>query len=191
MLDRDKELCQQLSRETDALIVNGDGTQLKTLEEIDAKSAQVLIAVTDRDEVNLLSSLMAKDLGVKTVITRVSNPEHREVFKSLGIDYVISPEVTGAEHIESLITRLGERIRRTRPAILGKGNIKLREFAVRPESKAVGKSVEEVRSRDFLITAVQKGGEVIIPNGSIKLEPGDRVLVLAKSEAMKDVEALF
>ncbi len=187
ILEKDKNASEQLSRETDVLVVNGDGTEVKTLEEVNAKNAQVLIAVTDRDEVNLLSSLVAKDLGVKTVVARVSNPEHREVFKKLGIDFVVSPEVTAAEYIEKLIMRPNA----ADFAILGRSDVEILEFTVTKESKLAGKSVEQVRPRNFLFIAVYKKEEMIIPNGSTTLEAGDRVVVLTKSEAVKHVEALF
>lgn len=187
IIERSKDLSQELSRDMDALVINGDGTQLKTLEGVNAKSADVLVAATGKDEINLLSGLVAKNLGVKTVISRVSNPEYKEVFRNLGIDFVISPEVTAAEYIDKIIRRPSA----IDLAILGRSDVEILEFVVNGGSKIAGREVRELSPKGFLIIAVHKGGDLVIPSGSTVIDEGDEVLVLAKSESVGEVEKLF
>jgi trk system potassium uptake protein TrkA len=187
IIERNKDLSQELSRDMDALVINGDGTQLKTLEGVNAKSADALVAATGKDEINLLSGLVAKNLGVKTVISRVSNPEYKEVFRNLGIDFVISPEVTAAEYIDKIIRRPSA----IDLAILGRSDVEILEFVVNGGSQIAGHEVQELSPKGFLIIAVHKGGELVIPTGSTILEEGDEVLVLSKSESVSKVEKLF
>jgi trk system potassium uptake protein TrkA len=187
IIERSKDLSQELSRDMDALVINGDGTQLKTLEGVNAKSADVLVAATGKDEINLLSGLVAKNLGVKTVISRVSNPEYKEVFRNLGIDFVISPEVTAAEYIDKIIRRPSA----IDLAILGRSDVEILEFVVNGGSKIAGQEVRELSPKGFLIIAVHKRGDLVIPSGSTVIEEGDEVLVLAKSESVGEVEKLF
>ncbi|MFH1774739.1 MAG: TrkA family potassium uptake protein, partial [Methanobacteriota archaeon] len=160
LIERDKEKSEEVSREIDALIINGNGTQVKTLEEANARSADALVAATGKDEINLLSALVAKNMGVKIVISRVSNPEYKEVFKKLGIDFVVSPEATAAEHIEKLIRRPSS----SDLAILEKSGLEILEFKITKDSKIAEKTVGEIRPEGFLIMAVYKNGVLSIPS---------------------------
>lgn len=188
VIEKYKELSEEISGEiSDALVINGDGTQTKTLEEAEVKNADFFIAVTGKDEVNMLSCLVARNMGVKSVIARVGNPEYREVFKNLGIDHVISPEVTAAEYIEKLIMR---------PTVVdlttvGKGDVEILEFVVHEDSLINEKRVGEIQPKDFLFIAVYKGKDLTIPSGKTVFEKDDTVLVAVKTEAVKNVEKLF
>lgn len=187
LIERDRDLSQEISREIDALVINGDGTQLKTLEGVNPKTADALVAATGKDEINLLSGLVAKNLGVKMVICRVSNPEYKDVFKKLGVDYVISPEVTAAEYIDRIIRRPSA----IDLAILGKSDVEILEFVVDKDSRIAGKEVKEISPKGFLVIGVHKRGELVIPTGKTLIEEGDEVLVLAKTNSVAEVERLF
>jgi len=187
IIEKDKDTCNEISKELDALIINGDGTQIKTLEEINTTTADAFVACTGKDEVNLLSSLMAKNFGVKIVITRVGKPEYKDVFLKLGVDFVVSPEVAAAEYIGKLIMRPSV----CDLAILGRSDVEILEYRITENSKVVNKRIEEIKPKDYLIIAVYKNGKLIIPTGSTKLNVDDRVLILVKAEAIREVEKLF
>ena len=187
LIEKNKEKSEEVSRDTDALIINGDGTQIKTLEEANARSADALVAATGHDEINLLSGLVAKNIGVKTVISRVSNPDYKEVFKKLGMDFVVSPEATAAEHIEKLIRTPSI----SDLAILEKSGLEILEFKVTRDSKIAEKTVGEIRPEGFLIMAVYKNGVLGIPSAKTVLSKGDEVLILAESTKIEEAEKLF
>ncbi len=187
IIEKNKDKSEEVSREIDALIINGDGTQIKTLEEANARSADALVAATGQDEINLLSGLVAKNIGVKTVISRVSNLEYKEVFKNLGIDFVVSPETTAAEHIEKLLRRPSI----SDLSILEKSGLEILEFKITKDSKISGKTVGEIRPEGFLIMAVYKNGVPGIPSAKTAFSTGDEVLVLAESKRIEDAEKIF
>jgi trk system potassium uptake protein TrkA len=187
IIEKDKDLSQEISREMDVLVINGDGTQIKTLEGVNANSADAFVASTRKDETNLLSALVAKNMGVKTVISRVSNPENKEVFKKLGIDHVISPEITAAEYISKIIRRPDA----VDLAILGRRDVEILEFVVDNKSEVTDMAVKDLTPKGYLIIAVHKGSELVIPKGDTVIEEGDEVLVLSKSNSVGNVEKLF
>jgi len=187
LIEQDKELCQEVSGELDVLIINGDGTSPKHLEEVNVGECNAFVAATGKDETNLLSALVAKNMGVKNVISRVSNPEYVEVFQKLDIGHIISPEVTAAIYIEKLIMRPGV----ADLAILGRSDVEILEFLVTEESYIFGREVGSIKSNGYLFLAVYKNGDLIIPTGKTVFVKDDRVLVLLKTNIVDEVERLF
>jgi len=187
LIEQDKELCQEVSGELDVLIINGDGTSPKHLEEVNVGECNAFVAATGKDETNLLSALVAKNMGVKNVISRVSNPEYFEVFQKLDIGHIISPEVTAAIYIEKLIMRPGV----ADLAILGRSDVEILEFLVTEESYIFGREVGSIKSNGYLFLAVYKNGDLIIPTGKTVFVKDDRVLVLLKTNIVDEVERLF
>lgn len=187
IVELNKEKCQAISTELDVLVVNADGTSPKSLEEVNVKECNAFVAATGKDETNLLAALIAKNMGVKNVIARVSNPDYRDVFKQLHIDHIISPEITAAMYIEKLIMRPGV----ADLAILGRMDVEILEFVVTEDSFIFGREVGGIKPRGFLFVAIYKNGDLIIPTGKTVLAKGDRVLVLSKTDQAKEVEKLF
>ncbi len=187
LIEKDKEKCEEVSRKIDALVVNDDGTQPSILEEVGVKNADVFVAATGKDEINLLASLIAKEMGAKSIIARVSNPEHKEIFKKLAIGHVISPELTAATYIEKLVMRPGV----ADLALLGREDVEILEFQVNDDSSVNGKEVGSIKANGFLFIAIYKDGDLVIPTGKTIFEDGDRVLVLVKTETAGEVEKLF
>ena len=105
LIESDEALCNDVAGELDALVICGNGTNSKLLEESNIEDADFFIATTGNDEANLLSCILVKKYNVPNIIARVSNPDHEEAFKAVGIDNVISPEITAAEFLEKLVTR--------------------------------------------------------------------------------------
>jgi trk system potassium uptake protein TrkA len=187
IIEKDKEVCQELSKGVDALVINGDATQTKILEDAEVKNAGFFIAVTGMDEVNLLTCLVAKNMGVKNVVARVGNPEYKDVFERLGIDHVVSPDIAAAEYIEKLVLRPSA----VDIAVLGRKDVEVLEFLVTDDSLIKERKIGEIHPKNFLFIAVYEDDELIIPSGDTRLKKDSRVLVLVKSSAVKEVEKLF
>ena len=94
LIESDESLCNEVAAELDALVICGNGTSSKLLEETNIEDADFFIATTGNDEANLLSCILVRKYDVETIIARVSNPDHEEAFKEIGIDRVISPEIS-------------------------------------------------------------------------------------------------
>ncbi len=188
LLDTDKKVCEDIASEIDALVINGDCTRIKTLESAGIDDADMFIAITGKQEINLMSSLIAKNYNVQKTIARVNEPEYKGVFESLGIDVVVSPELVAANYIEKLIDRPGV----VDLAIVGRGDAEILELIIPPKSRIANKKIMDLeKNQDYLIIAIYDGEELKIPDGKTELKPHDRILVLAKTEALDEVRKIF
>jgi len=187
LIENEKKLCDNAASELDALVIYGNGTNIKTLNEANISDADVFVAATGHDEANLLSCILVKEYNIKKIIARVSNPDHEEAFKKVGIDDVISPELTAASYLEKLIIRpkIADLV------IIGKGNAELLDIKVENRN-VLGKQIGDVSpTDDFIIAALYKNGEIIIPKKEDILNLGDRISVLVKINAVKKTTQLF
>ncbi|MDD3985750.1 MAG: TrkA family potassium uptake protein [Methanobacterium sp.] len=187
LIENDSDLCNNAASELDALVICGNGTDIKTLLEANIADANVFVAATGNDEVNLLSCILVKDYNISKFIARVSNPDHDDAFRKVGIDVVVSPELTAAGYLEKLITRpkIADLI------VIGKGNAELLELSV-DNDKMVGKKIGDISpTDDYIIAAIHKNGEITIPKDGMMLKKGDRISILAKTKAIKTVTKKF
>jgi trk system potassium uptake protein TrkA len=187
LIESDASLCDNAAAELDALVICGNGTNIKTLKEAEISNANVFVAATGNDEANLLSCIIVKDYNISKVIARVSNPDHNDAFCKVGIDVVVSPELTAAGYLEKLITRpkIADLI------VIGKGNAELLELNVE-NAKVLGKKIGELSpTDDYIIAAIHKNGEIKIPKDGMMLKKGDRISILAKTHAIKAVTKKF
>jgi trk system potassium uptake protein TrkA len=187
LIENDSDLCSNAASELDAMVICGNGTDIKTLLEANIADADVFVAATGNDEANLLSCILVKDYKIPKVIARVSNPDHDEAFRKIGIDIVVSPELTAAGYLEKLITRpkIADLI------VIGKGNAELLELSVN-NSKIFGKKIGDLSpTEDYIIAALHKNGEIKIPKDGMMLKEGNRISILVKTHAIKAVTKKF
>jgi trk system potassium uptake protein len=187
LIENDSELCSNAASELDAMVICGNGTDIKTLSEAKIADADVFVAATGNDEANLLSCILVKDYKIPKVIARVSNPDHDEAFRKVGIDIVVSPELTAAGYLEKMITRpkIADLI------VIGKGNAELLELSVN-NSKIFGKKIGDLSpTDDYIIAAVHKNGEIKIPKDGMMLKKGNRISILVKTPAINAVTKKF
>ena len=187
LIENDESLCGNAAVELDALVICGNGTDTKTLEEANIKNSDVFVAATGNDEANLLSCILVREYNIPKIIARVSNPDHEEAFRKVGIDDVISPERTAAGYLEKLITRpkVADLI------VLGHGDAEILDMAIE-NSKIVGKRVEDLSPKEnYIIVAIYNNGNITIPKPDMVLTRGSKVSVLVKIEAVKEVTKIF
>jgi trk system potassium uptake protein TrkA len=171
-----------------ALILNGDGTDVNLLREENIEDMDVVLAVTNNDEKNLLCSLLAKQMGAKKVIARADRPDYVPLFEMIGIDMAVSPreatvnevlKLTMGKGIEKLTTLEGEKA-------------EIIEYTTSRYSKIVGKSLNKVKfPKGAIVTMVVHNDETIIPRGDTVIREGDRVIVFALSSTVSTVEKFF
>jgi len=169
-------------------VVHGDGTDIEKLREEDVDRADLYFAVTEDDENNMMSALLAKRLGTPRVCSVVHRPAYIEIYRELGLDMAISPRQVAADHI----------LRYARPAQiesvihLGENNAEVLEVVA-----ALGSPITEgPLSKLSLPKGVSIGGVVgingvTIAQGNTQVEPGDTVVVLALGKHRKAVSKLF
>ena len=187
LIERDDNLCNIAASELDALVISGNGTDIKTLEESNIKDADVFVAATGHDEANLLACVLVREYNIPKIIARVNDPNHSAAFKKIGVDSVISPELTAASYLEKLIIRpkIADLV------VLGRGDAELLDLTVDHEN-TIGKRVGDLSpTDDFIIVAIYEKGQIMIPKPDMILNKGMKVSVLVKTKFAQDVLKRF
>ena len=183
LIESDEALCNEVAGELDALVICGNGTNSKLLEETNIDDADVFIATTGNDEANLLSCILVRKYDVETIIARVSNPDHEEAFKEVGIDRVISPEISAARDLAQFI--INPRV--SKLTNLGEGDAEIIGMTI-TNDKVVGKRFKDVSpAEDFIIIAAYENGKLTIPQADDVIRPGEKVSILVKRGTLKNV----
>ena len=187
LIDDNEALCNDAAAELDALVICGNGTNSKLLEESNIEDADFFIATTGNDEANLLSCILVKKYNVPNIIARVSNPDHEEAFKAVGIDNVISPEITAADFLEKLVTRpnVADLIS------IGEGDAEIFDMTI-TNDKVVGKRIKEVSpTKDYIIIATYQNEKLVIPQENNVIARGEKISVLVKRGSFSKVSKKF
>ena len=165
----------------DVMCVEGNGASASVLLQAGVREADLLIAVSENDEVNLICCLMAKKLGAKHTVARVRNPEYFRdapiLRREIGLDMIINPEHSAAQEI-SRILRVPNAFS---VETFARGLVEMIGFQTEPADSLVGKSLIEFNRETpngILLCAAKRGEEVIVPNGSFGPQAGDRVYVI-------------
>lgn len=172
----------------DIVGVQGNGASLDTLQEARVQSSDLLIAATSTDEVNIICCLLAKKLGARHTIARIRNPEYNNTVRSikdeLGLSMSINPEQAAAQEILRAL-RFSNSIK---VSSFAKGRIELAEIKVTQTMPITGMSIMEA-SRKFksevLFVAIQRDGEVIIPNGNSIVQQNDKLTLTGSTKQLE------
>lgn len=187
LIDDNESLCNEAAAELDALVICGNGTNSRVLEETNIEDADFFIAATGNDEANLLSCILVKKYNVPNIIARVSNPDHEEAFKAVGIDNVISPEITAAGFLEKLVTRpnVADLIS------LGEGDAEIYDMTI-SNDRIVGKRIGDISpTKDYIIIATYQSGKLVIPQENNIIARGEKISVLVKRGSFAKVSKKF
>lgn len=190
LIDRDKKRCMELSQQlSDVIIINGDGTDPSLLEEVSADEADVFVSVVSQgEEVNLLTGLLAKDVGTRKTIVLVHKPAYQDLYERLGIDATVSPRLIAADQILKYV-RSGEVVS---VSVIEDGAGEILEFITSDSSRIVGKPLRDVKvPRGALIGAVVGPNGVTVPHGDTVILPDSTVIALTLPGKRKQVENLF
>ena len=169
-------------------VILGDGLDSEILEEANINQAETIISVTDDDETNILSSLLAKRFGVERAVTLVNKNSYAPLITTLGIDVVVSPREITASTILQHVRR--GRIRSVHS--LRDGFAEIIEAEALATSPLVGKKIKEAKlPKGMLIGAVVRGDEVIIPRPGTAIRENDIVIMMVAAESVRKVEKMF
>lgn len=186
LLEIDKDRCIEMAEHlSDTMILNGDGTDISLLKEENVSEADVVFAVTGNDEKNLLSSLLAKQLGAAKIISRVNKSEYIKLFEMVGVDRAVSPGQVTVDAVLQLILG-GEDV-----ITLSDDRMEVVEFAARKKAKAIGKNIVKEVPDQSVVGMVLRNNVAIIPDERFKVEEGDLVFILVLPSSISKVKKLF
>lgn len=189
VIEQNHARCQELAeRLPDALILNGDGTDVDLLKREGIQEMDGFVAVTGLDEENLLISLLAKHLGAKMVVAKVSRASYGPIVEQLGVDAAVSPRLITASEIVRFIQ--GGRLLSL--FLLLNGKAEVAELIVPSGSRVTGKPLAKCGlPRNIIVGAILRNDEAIIPEGTEKILEGDRLVVFATGHNLNTIEKLF
>jgi trk system potassium uptake protein TrkA len=186
VIESDPERAAVAQSEIDCLVINGNGASAETLKSAGLDDADLLIAVSSSDAVNVLACAAGTKLQIPRKVARVEDPQLKAEVEALGVDLVIDPGEAAARELLQL-ARSGDIAERIDFA---DGELVLLGAYVDSRAPFVGRSLADLRDTvvgwDWLVVAVIRHGETIIARGGTTMEAGDHVLMMAKKESTEE-----
>lgn len=178
LIEKNSNKCDIYMEQFGAAIMQGDAAEAHRLQEAGAARADVVIAVTGDDEDNLVICQVAKErFAVQRTIARVNNPKNEELFRKLGIDATVS----NTNVIMNLIEQQIPDLPFVHLMALKHEELTIVEVKVSANSEVINRQIQDIRfPRDVIITAMLRGGELIIPSGQTVIQPGDELIVVTR-----------
>ncbi len=178
VIESDPVRCDLIAKELDVLVINGDGADIEALDEANARDADYLVAVTGKDEENLVACQLAKKYyQVPRTIARVNNPKNQHIFNRLGVDATVSSTGAIARLIEN---QLAIDDVKTLPLFEDEG-IEMIETELKNTSPVLNRQVRALSfPSDCVLIALIRNGKILFPKGDTVLKLGDRVFALSK-----------
>ena len=179
LIEEKESVLKNITKRQDIMGIVGNGANFKILEQADVSNCDIFIALTAKDEVNMISAVLAKKMGAKETVVRVRNPEYSNAyFKDkdfLGFSLVVNPELLTARYIANSVDF---------PNALSvehfvNGRVMLMEFMIADGSKLCQMTLSQFRKKfgNIVICAIERQGKLIIPDGDAILKTGDKIFV--------------
>ena len=187
VIDKDQARCEEIARKYDVVAINADATQEETLDESEVKKADVLVTTTNDDATNLMVIGLAKNKGVKHLVSVVNQEESKPMYMEKGVKMVKSPNIVMAEHLYKSIKH---------PNVDEYMNVgkyaEIFRLPIAPNSKLSRKTIRQIGlPKKALIVAIERDHKFIIPTEDVELFAGDKVTVLAHKDQVDKVAELF
>ncbi|HPB82943.1 MAG TPA: Trk system potassium transporter TrkA [Spirochaetota bacterium] len=189
IIEKDYELCKELSAQFEkSLVINADISDEGIFEEERLFENDLIIAATENQELNILSAIYAKSLGVKRAIAIVSKSSYLTIASELGIDSTISPKSSAADTILKYVR--GSNIESIHSIFEGKAEVI--EFTVGGDAPIINRPLKDIEMPDSsLIISVTRNHQSHIPGGDFVILSGDSVLIITKKKSIPKIEMMF
>lgn len=182
LIDNNRRVVKRMGDALDMLVMYGNGASVDVQLEADVEHSDLLVAVTAQDELNLMCCIIARKQGCQHTIARVRNPEyakqHHFLSSEFGLSMIVNPEWTAAREIFRLMQIPGVLKRDS----FAKGRAEIVEIEVQKSSPLENVLLSELHKQlkiKILVCAIERGGEVFIPTGGVRLQDGDKIYVTA------------
>ncbi len=177
VVDKDKQICEDIAKELEILVINGDGCEPAILEEAGVKHADVVAAVTGDDEDNIIICQLAKELfNTRRTVGRVNNPDNERLFAQLEIDVpvdatmiigkIIEEEVSFSDFVNLMSFK--------------RGKLAIVRVDLPVESPVINQKIKDIAlPKDAVLVSIVRGEEVILPRGDTVLAAGDDIIAMS------------
>lgn len=196
LIDLEQEVLDYASTHLDVMALKGDCASLEILGQANTQHAQLFLAVTTSEKTNLIAAILAKKMGAKQVIARVTNPEYlcgeqKSIFQELGIDILMSPIQLATLEIERLL----QRCTFTDLFEFEEGKINLAGITLRSNSPLLNAKVKDINNlysgSNLRPIAILRGHKTVIPKGETVLQLKDHIYFLTKKEHIEELESVL
>ncbi|MCK4937298.1 MAG: Trk system potassium transporter TrkA, partial [Methanosarcinales archaeon] len=168
LVEKDLKRCEMIAESLpNVMVINGDGTDMKILDEVNVPGMDAVVSVTNNDEKNLLCSLLARQLGAIKVMARVDRTEYTQLFEMVGIDVAMSSrEATINEVLKTTLLKVGIQSITT----LEGEKAEILELIARKGSRILKKPLKSIKfPKGAIISTVVQGSEIIVPDGNFQI----------------------
>jgi len=169
------------------VVHHGSGTDMNLFNDINMKDADFFLSMSEDDEANILSALLAKKHGAKRALVITNDPEYLPILDSIGMDITINPRLI-------TVSAILKHLRKGRVMSVFKliEDAEVMEIGVDAKSSIVNKKISKVKfPENAMIGALLRNGDMLVPNGETEIQPGDSVIVVALPQAIEKIEKLF
>lgn len=196
LIDLDAVHLRKIERDLNIMTVVGNGASATTLKQADISKAELFIAVTNIDEVNLISCILAQQYGSMIRVARVKNEDYMSILSPLsehrlGIDFVINPDQAMAQEI----IKTSELSDAFEVVDFAQGEVMVLGYHIKKEIPICNMTLSKLKNLrglyDFLIVAIVRNGKTIIPRGDDKIIMGDRIYLVAEKKDIRSIEDLL
>ncbi len=195
LVERNLERCRFISEELPhTTVLCGDGTDQEFLESERLPESDAFVALTDRDEDNLIISLYAMQQGLPKVIAKCNRQNYTSIARAIGLDSVISPKLITAQHILQVVRGMQNSQGSVMNALyrIADGAAEAMEFTVSPSTNYLGVSLRDLRLKPgILISVIVRGNQIIIPEGSTSLQANDNVIIISRNSGVLDLNDIY
>ena len=176
IVERDKAICEEIAKELEALVINGDGCDPRILEEAGIARADVVAAVTGDDEDNLIICQLAKErFAIQRTVGRVNNPDNEHTFSELGIDVPVDSTKIIAKIIEEEVS-FSDFVNLMS---FKRGKLAIVRLDLPEDSPVINQQIQDIQlPPDSVFVSIVRQDEVIVPKGNTVLKPGDDIIAL-------------
>lgn len=195
VVEADRKRCHELcALVPDALVINGDGTEHEVLTSENFSEYDAFVAVTGDDEDNLITSLFAKQTGIRRVIARINRPDYYDVVQSLNIDCLVNPKLITAYAIHKFIRGLQASEESPMEALhqIANGGAEAMEFHVTDSMRHLGIPLRDLNlKKGILIVSIVRNDDIIIPEGSSFILAGDNIIIIASGMSINEINDIY
>jgi trk system potassium uptake protein TrkA len=190
LLDEDEARCRYVSeRLPKLLVIQGSGSDRDTLAQEGIKEVDAFLATTAKEESNILSCLLAKQIGVNNAIALVDRLELKNILEDIGMDLVVSPRrvtvstILKYTHGQDFISL----------DVMNRGEAQVVEIRASKKSKLIGKKLMDIKEfkKHALVGSVVRRGKVVVPRGQFAIQPNDHLIIFTKSNMINKLDRLL